>query len=467
MTNAQDHATSNDLAHLDLDHLDLDHLDGEVLRPGYHGYDQARTIWNAAVDRRPALIVRAASVADVVTAVRAARERDLQIGVRCGGHSAVGHAVPDGGLMIDLSRLARVDVDPGARRARVAGGALLGALDRAAQRYGLATTAGNVSHTGVGGLTLGGGMGWLARQFGLACDNVVGYDVVTAGGHTVRATAEDNADLFWALRGGGGNFGIVTGFEFALHPIGTQALTAEFDYPLDQADSVLRAWRDLAAVAPRAATFTADLADGVLTVGFVWVGRPEVGRRLLPAMRGLGRPVASRIEPMSYLALQSRVDTVGGHSFRRYSTGHYLPDLTDQAIAALVAAADHGPMAPAIGLQAYGGAIADIPDSASAFSHRDAAFEFGASSRWTDPAEDQDRIAVARTCAALLAPHARGAYVNALGEEGPAAVRRAYPLAKLARLTAVKDRYDPENIFRLNHNIPPSAAQPNATLHRV
>jgi FAD/FMN-containing dehydrogenase len=432
-------------------------IGGDVLHPGDHRYDTTRMVWNAAIDRHPRVIVRAGSVQDVVTAIRVARDQDLEIGVRCGGHSAAGHAVPDGGLMIDLARLGQVRVDPAARRAWVGGGALLGALDRAAQGHGLATTAGNVSHTGVGGLTLGGGMGWLARRFGLACDNVVAYQLVTAEGRILRVTAEQHPDLFWALRGGGGNFGVVTEFEFALHRTGTQALTVEFDFPIERAAWVLRAWRDLAADAPRAATFTADIAGATLTVGYVWVGPPAAGRALVPAFGALGRPTATRIDVTSYLALQSRADTVGGHCFRRYGTGHYLPVLTDEAIEALVSAADQGPLTPYIGLQAYGGAIADVPDAASAFSHRDAAFEFGASTRWSDRTEDQDRIGVARAAAALLAPFARGAYVNALGEEGPSAIRRAYSPDKLARLTAIKDAYDPQNTFHHNHNIPPSA----------
>ncbi|GAB3892930.1 hypothetical protein GCM10027612_41520 [Microbispora bryophytorum subsp. camponoti] len=236
-------------------------FDGQVLTPGDAGYDTARTVWNAMIDRRPRMIVRAASVADVVAAVRMARELDLEIGVRCGGHNAAGFAVPDGGLMIDLTAMGGVRVDPARRRARVQGGALLGALDRASQAYGMATTAGNVSHTGVGGLTLGGGMGWLARQYGLACDNVVSYTVVTAEGDVVTASRTDNSDLFWGLRGGGGNFGIVTEFEFQLHHTGTRTLVAEFDFRAEDAVPVIEGWRDLNAVAPRQATFTASVGS--------------------------------------------------------------------------------------------------------------------------------------------------------------------------------------------------------------
>jgi FAD/FMN-containing dehydrogenase len=215
---------------------------GRLLLPGDPGYDDARRVWNAMVDRRPRVIVRCASVDDVRAALRAAREHDLEVGVRCGGHSILGLSVPDGGVMIDLTRLAAVRVDPERRRAFVQGGALLGALDVAAQQHGLATTAGNVSHTGVGGLTLGGGMGWLARQYGLTCDNVVSFEMVTADGEVVRAAEDQNPELYWGLRGGGGNFGIVTEFEFRLHPVGTRALSVELDFPVDRAAGVSRAY---------------------------------------------------------------------------------------------------------------------------------------------------------------------------------------------------------------------------------
>ena len=431
-------------------------LDGSVVLPDDPTYDATRSIWNAIVDRRPALIVRCASVRDVVTAVRTARERDLEIGVRCGGHSAAGHAVPDGGLMIDLTPLRAVRVDPGRRRAVVQGGALLGALDRATQEYGLAVTAGNVSHTGVGGLTLGGGMGWLARQAGLACDNVVSFEVVTAEGDVLRAAADEHPDLYWALRGGGGNFGVVTEFEFRLHDTGTAALSVEIDFPVEQAAGALRGWRDLNAKAPREATFTMGIGGGFVTLGFVWVGDPQRGEALVPDIRALGRPSAERVVPQSYVELQSRDDVVDGHARRRYSKGHYFRELTDEVIDTMVTVADIGPYAPGVGLQAYGGAIADVPEDDTAFSHRDTAFELGASTGWLDPGEDEVRIETARSYAATLEPFACGVYVNVLGDEGAAGVRRAYSPEKLSRLTAVKDTYDPLNVFHLNQNIRPS-----------
>jgi FAD binding domain len=430
--------------------------DGQVLTPRTPGYDAARSVWNQMVDHRPALIVRCASVADVVTAVRMAREGGLDIGVRCGGHNIAGLAVPDGGLMIDLTGLDRITVDPVARRARVQGGAMLGALDRATQPFGLATTAGNISHTGVGGLTLGGGMGWLARLHGLTCDNVESYTVVTADGDLVRASAHEHPDLFFGLRGGGGNFGIVVEFEFRLHQVGTRALVADLTFGLDRADGALRAWRDLAEAVPREATLNAGISGDTVTLGYVWVGDPGQGRALLPALRSIGRADGELVTELSYLALQTRDDTDEGYRFRRYWKGHFLPELSDGAIAALLDRDPQSPAVPAISLQAYGGAIADVDDDATAFSHRHTRFEYVAAAKWTDPGEDGPRMGAARGAAAKLNAFAAGAYVNALSDEGAAGVRRAYSEAKRARLTAVKDVYDLENVFHLNHNIAPS-----------
>src|SRR5918995_1021478 len=255
-----------------------------ILRPGEPGYDAARTVWNAMVDRRPALIVRCRETQDVVDAVALARREGLEIGIRCGGHSVVGHAVPEGGLMIDLTPMGGVRVGPERRRAWVQGGALLGALDVASQAYGLAVTAGNVSHTGVGGLTLGGGMGWLARQHGLSCDNVASFTMVTAAGDVVRASADENAELFWGLRGGGGDFGVVTEFDFRLPHTGTQALSVELDFAAAGAAGSLARWRDLSAAAPRTATYAATVAGGVLTPGIVWGGDPDDGRAHAPGL---------------------------------------------------------------------------------------------------------------------------------------------------------------------------------------
>ncbi|HEX6149237.1 FAD-binding oxidoreductase [Nocardioides sp.] len=429
-------------------------IDGlTLLRPGTAAYDEARQVWNAMIDRRPRLVVRCTSPGDVAAGIALARSEGLEVGVRCGGHSIVGHAVPDQGLMLDLTPMAAVRVDPVRRRAWIQGGALLGALDVATQEHGLATTAGNVSHTGVGGLALGGGMGWLARQHGLTCDNVESFELVTAAGEVVRASATENPELYWGLRGGGGNFGVVSEFELRLHETGTQALTVELDFPVAVAAEPMRRWRDLSAAAPRPATYAASVFGGIATLGFVWVGDPEVGRAHARVLGSLGEPVARRVVELSYVDLQRREDTLEGHAQRRYWKGHYLRELPDEAIAALL---EHDP-AMGASLQAYGGAIAEVPPDATAFSHRDTAFEYVGAARWTDPAEDDDRIATARACAARLAPFSSGTYVNTLGDDGNDGVRLAYPPATLARLTALKDRYDPANVFHLNQNIPPSA----------
>ncbi|WP_022894435.1 FAD-binding oxidoreductase [Agromyces subbeticus] len=437
-----------------------DAIRGRVLEPGDIDYDEARTVWNGMIDRRPRYIVQCLDADDVAEAVRFAANEHLDISVRCGGHGIVGHAVAHDGLMIDLQPMGAVTVDPAGRRARVQGGALLGELDRAAQRFGLATTAGNVSHTGVGGLTLGGGMGWLARQYGLACDNVVSFEVVVASGERLRADADSHPELFWALRGGGGNFGVVTEFEFALHPQPGHVVVVELQYPLAEAGPPMRLWRDLSRSAPREATYTATIGGATVNLGFVWVGEPGEGSALAAifddALTAVGSPERRSVEPMSYLQLQSREDEVKGHAWRRYWKGHYFNELSDQLIDTLLARDADG--LPDVSLQAYGGAIADAADGESAFSRRDAAFEFVAASRWRDPTDDELRMNAARAYAATMDGFASGAYVNVLGDDGEHGLRRAYPEAKLARLTEVKTTYDPENVFHLNQNIRPAAS---------
>jgi len=442
-------------------------FEGQVLLPDEDGYHQARQVWNAMVDRKPAVIARCASPADVATAVGFAREQELEIGVRCGGHSVLGISVPEGGLMVDLTPLRSVRVDPTRRRAWVQGGALLGDLDRAAQAHGLATTAGNVSHTGVGGLTLGGGMGWLARRFGLACDNVARFEVVTAEGELLHASERENPDLFWGLRGGGGNFGVVTEFEFDLHQVGTAALLVDLSYAPQDAPAALRRWRELLPDAPREATFTAWVGTTqdrpMAAVGYVWVGDPDQGRGLLPALRDAAPPLGERVQELSYLELQRIDDEQQRHRLRRYWKGHFLRELDDGAIDAFLARGADGDdpaLLPFGSLQSYGGAVAEVGDAETAFSHRDALVEFVAVASWTDLAEDQPRMSAARRYAGAVEPFASGVYVNALTDEGQAGIQRAYGADKLARLAALKDRYDPENVFHLNHNIRPRKEQP-------
>ena len=394
------------------------------------------------------------------------------MGVRCGGHSVLGLSVPDGGLMLDLTPMSAVRVDPDRRRAWVQGGALLGDLDRATQPYGLATTAGNVSHTGVGGLTLGGGMGWLARRLGLACDNVTRFELVSADGELLHASEGENPDLFWGLRGGGGNFGVVTEFEFALHQVGTAALLVDRFYAPEDAPGPLRRWGELIADAPPQATLTAWVGTAgelpflepamwnrpLASVGYVWVGDPDRGRELLSALRDGTPPKAERVQELSYLELQT-MDDEGQRPglLRRYWKGHYLRELEDAAIQAFLSRGDGSPgLLPSGTLQSYRGEIAAVGAGETAFGHRDALVEFVADAGWTDPAEDQPRMAAARRYGATVEPFASGVYVNDLTDEGEAGIRRAYGPGTLERLAALKDRFDPGNVFHLNHNIRPA-----------
>jgi FAD/FMN-containing dehydrogenase len=297
-------------------------------------------------------------------------------------------------------------------------------------------------------------MGWLARKHGLTCDNVVSYNLVTAEGEVLRVSAEEHPDLFWGLRGGGGNFGIVTEFEFRLHPVGTRALSVELSFEPAEAAGAMAGWRELALSAPREATFTATLRGRRVDLGYVWVGDMRQATRPLARLRKIGAAAEERVEELSYLALQSRDDSVEGYSVRRYWKGHYLPALPDGAIAALLA--DRADSSPSVSLQTYGGAIGEVDDADSAFTHRQTAFEYVAATGWAEAEEDEARIEATRRQAGRIEPFASGAYVNALSDEGAGGVRRAYSAAKLARLTALKDTYDPDNVFHLNHNIAPS-----------
>jgi FAD/FMN-containing dehydrogenase len=453
---------------------------GELVEPGHADYDSHREVWNAMFDRRPGLIARCSSADDVAAAIRHAREAGLEIAVKCGGHNVLGLSVTDGGLVIDLTPMGDVRVDPQRRRAWVGGGALLRTLDQATEPHGLATTAGNVSHTGVGGLTLGGGMGWLARQFGLSCDNVASYTVVTADGETVRASATENPDLFWGLRGGGGNFGVVTEFEFRLHPTTGDVLSADlfFDAFDPSGLAALRAWRDLLPDAPRQATLTSDVftpgeapflpanlhGRPVVATSFVWVGERADGERYLETFRrAVPSPVGEQVDRMRYIELQSAFDERQGHGLRRYSAGHYLTELTDVAIDAFLSrgapvegAEPDWAMMPSNNLQNYGGAIAEVGEDESAFSHRRTLVEFFTGSTWADPAEDGVRMAGARASAKAMEPFSSGTYVNVIADPGDEGVGRAYHATQLARLAELKRKYDPDNVFHLNQNIRPS-----------
>ena len=444
-------------------------FDGQVLYPGTRGYDSARSVWNAMIDHRPKLIVQCASVGDVVTAVRTARVRGLEIGVRCGGHNIAGLAVPDGGLMIDLTTMGRVTVDPVTRRAQVQGGAMLGALDRASQPFGLATTAGNVSHTGVGGLTLGGGMGWLARQYGLACDNVLSCTVVTADGNIVRASADEHPDLFWGLRGGGGNFGVVTEFEFGLHPVGPLLTAGLLLWPRAQSGEVIRFYRDYMASAPdevggAVAFLTAPPApfvppdlqgQPVIGVVYCYVGPLEAGEEHARALRGFGSPAVDVIGPMPYTALQQMLDPGFPRGIREYFKVDSLRSLPDGSIDTLVAVAEELP-APfgQLILCPLGGAVSRSATADIALSVVDAPWLYFCLSMWMDPAEDERNTAWARRLAASMRDIGVGAAVaNFVAEDEAGRLRASYGEEKYARLAELKRRWDPDNLFRLNQNI--------------
>jgi FAD/FMN-containing dehydrogenase len=445
---------------------------GELIGPGHPGYEGARQVWNGTVDRRPALIARCRGGDDVVAALLYARERELPIAVRGGGHNVAGNAVCDDGVVIDLSELKRIEVDPVRRTARVQPGVLLGELDRATQEHGLATPTGNVSMTGVAGLTLGGGLGWIARKHGPACDNLLSAEVVTADGRRVTASETENPDLLWGLRGGGGNFGVVTSFEYRLHPVGPHVIAGGVLHDFADAPEVFRFFAEYAAEAPdelsvTASTFLASPAMPVppemhgrlvTMLAVCWAGDEAEGERVLKPLRTFGRPFADLVTTMPYIALQSGSDASYPHGQRNYWKSHMVDEVTGGAVAALM---EHGPRVTSplssFYFQHLGGAIARAGSDTAAFGHRDAVFDFTILTVWRDAAEDAEHVTWARDFFAAMQPYSSGVYVNNLGVEGADRVRAAYAPETYERLVALKDAYDPENVFRLNQNVAPSA----------
>jgi FAD/FMN-containing dehydrogenase len=442
---------------------------GALLRPGEEGYDEARRVWNGAIDRHPALIARCVGTDDVVEAIRFARERDLLVSVRGGGHAVAGHAVCEGGIMIDLSLMKGVRTDPEARTARAAGGALWSDLDRATQPFGLATTGGIVSHTGIGGLTLGRGLGHLMRRIGLTVDNLESVDLVTADAQRLHVDAE--TELFWGLRGGGGNFGIATAFEYRLHSIGPMVLGGPIFWPLADGPEVLRFMRDFAIAAPDElgivilarpappSPFLPPDQYGKPIVGLllVWTGDPAEGQRVIAPLRALGTPIADFVRPVPYLFVQSLLDAGNPHGAHYYWRSQRLPELTDEVIDVLLAHTESmtSPLSY-IGGFAMGGAVTRVDPDATAVGQRNPGFEINAVAAWPAANPDGKRhVAWVRTLWEALRPHTTGVYANFLSDEDSAGVAWAYG-SRLERLTALKDRYDPTNFFRLNANIPPS-----------
>jgi FAD/FMN-containing dehydrogenase len=436
-------------------------LSGTVIRRGDADYDTARRVWNGMIDRSPAMIVRCASTADVVAAVNFAREQGLVLSVRGGGHNVGGFAVCDDGLVIDLSSMRAVTVDPARRIASAQGGALWKDVDAATHVHGLATTGGVISSTGVGGLTLGGGLGWLMRSYGLACDNLVAVEIVTADGTVRRASATENMDLFWAVRGGGGNFGVVTTFEYRLHPVSTM-YGGMLVYPVARAREVLRLYRDLAAKAPDELTMFAGLMsapDGTPIVAVLvgYNGPASAGEAAIKPLRDLG-PVADQVSTLPYPALNSMLDEGFPHGLHVYWRSDFLKALPDEAIDTLCErfSSVTSPLS-ALLIEQFGGAVARVPAADSAFAQRGALFNLAVIARWTDPATAGSHVDWARRSSEAMRPFASGGvYVNYLGDEGEERIRAAYGAEKYAKLVAIKKQYDPTNLFRLNQNIKPA-----------
>ena len=439
-------------------------LRGELLRSGDDAYDAARKIHNGMIDRRPAMIVRCAGVADVMRAVKFAREHEVLVSVRGGGHGIAGFAVCDGGMMIDLSQMRSVHVDPAARTATAQGGATWGDFDDETLAFGLATTGGVARPTGVAGLTVAGGHGYLVRRFGLACDNLLSVDVVTAAGRMLKASTSENSDLFWAVRGGGGNFGIITSFEFRLHPIGL-VLGGLLFCPFDKAAGFLRMYDDLMATAPDelgGATVLGTLPDGTKAAVCIpgWSGSIDQGERLLQPLRAYGPPIADQLGPMPYSALQSIVEKFNPRGMRNYWKTHYMNSLSDEAIRTIVEcyASVPSPFSHAVVYAIGGGSVGRVPDDATAVAYRNMRYALVLISMWENPADDERNIRWVQDYWEATKPFAAGGfYINYEAEVEADKVKAAYGTQKYERLAAVKKKYDPTNFFRLNQNIKPAA----------
>ncbi len=445
---------------------------GAVCLPGEAGYDEARTLWNAMIDRRPGVVVRCAGAADVMRAVTFARDREALLSVRGGGHNIAGTAVSDGGLMIDLTPMKSVRVDLADRTARVEPGVTLGELDHEAQAFGMATSLGINSTTGVAGLTLGGGFGWLSRKYGLTIDNLLSVDLVTAEGTLVHASAGENADLFWGVCGGGGNFGVVTSFEYRLHPIGTEVLSGLVVHPFEKASELFDMYRSYIADLPdemtcwvvlRKAPPLPFLPEGwhgkeVMIFAACYVGDQQEGEKVMAPLRAFGEPIADVISPQPFAGWQAAFDPLLTPGARNYWKSHNFNELGDDAVGVIIDYAGRLPTPECeIFLAQMGGATNRVPEEATAYPHRDANFVLNVHTRWGDPGQDEDCVGWARSFFDKTAPYATGGvYVNFMPEDESERVTSAYG-GNYQRLAALKSKYDPGNLFRLNQNIQPSA----------
>ncbi|HEX3465504.1 MAG TPA: FAD-binding oxidoreductase [Candidatus Elarobacter sp.] len=444
---------------------------GALVRPGEPGYDAARAVWNGMIDKRPALIARCTGVADVVAAIRFARENELAIAVRGGGHNVAGTAVCDGGIVIDLSPMKGVHVDPVRRIAHVQGGVTWGELDRATQAYGLATPGGLISSTGVAGLTLGGGFGWLSRAYGLASDNLLSVDIVDAEGRLLTASAGEHRDLFWAVRGGGGNFGVVTSFTFTLHPLGPVVFGGVAFHRADAAGEMLRAYRDVTASLPESVTSALIFLTGppapflppelhgapLIAIAGLYAGDASKGERATRPLRELGTAAVDLFHELPYTALQTMFDATAPAGLQNYWKSHAFAALDDGAVTALAASgvAMPSPLSH-VDLHHLGGAVSRPADDATAYPLRGAEYVVNVVGTWPDPADSARQVAWVRDVWDALRPSAADtSYVNFLADTGPEQAEPAYGATTYARLGAVKRTYDPQNIFRGNVNVAP------------
>lgn len=436
-----------------------DSLRGSLFVAGDEEYDVARKVLNKAIDKYPALVVQPSGVADIQTAVTFARERSLLVAVKCGGHSFSGKSTCDGGMQIDLSRVRGVRVDPKSRTAYVEGGSFLGDLDHETMAQGLVTTAGTVSHTGVGGLTLGGGFGRVARRFGLALDNVKGVDIVTADGMLRHASADENPDLYWGVRGGGGNFGVVTSFEFALHPMQREIIGGEVIWPLSEARDVMRFYGDYCETMPE--DLYLDLimiapprnGDPIVLLHACYSGGADRASKALDPVIGFGSPVANTIKPMDYVAIQSSWDNADPRNGGDYMKSGFTREITGDLVNALVDGFEpHPDRTTQVFYQCSGGAVARVPDNATAFAHRYASHSVFSVVSW-EPGIDRDpHVRYVRSFWDDVAPHTRGFYTNEIADETQRVVNENY-FGNFDRLLKIKNEYDPSNLFRLNANI--------------